>query len=299
MSNTTRRKRGNNKNKNKTANFKNVKCSPNKTRKNTCYSDKNIFILKKYWNKHNKNQIKSNNPSEIWKILKNKFKHDCNKESCWLKNSPLPRKDKIKILNESFAPLAPKEWKQHPNTWLSSLDLLRVLKQYEHKYPNFTFIGPSPIDYDHKTSYQQCVWNDLCKFSLNNLMYRNKNFIGVIFNTDPHNLGGSHWISMVIDCNLKHILFFDSVGRKMPKQVNKFIQNVVKQGKERNIEFKVDELHNHNIEHQEQDTECGMYSLYFIINMLTKKKNWNYFTTTIIPDKDVEKFRNIYFNKNL
>ena len=85
----------------------------------------------------------------------------------------------------------------------------------------------------------------------------------------------------------------------MPKQVNKFIQSVVKQGKERNIEFKVDELHNHNIEHQQEDTECGMYSLYFIINMLTKIKNWNYFTSTIIPDKDVEKFRNIYFNKNL
>ena len=289
-----------NKNNKTKKNFEYTKCGPLSGDKlYTCYNSNQLIKLRNIWNTRRPDKIiKETDSRTIWNKLRDNLKNSCNQESCWLRQNIFKYIVDKSMLNV-FSPLRPKKWDKNPKEWLTGEDIENVMKQYEKKYKHFEFIGPSPIDYDHKTSYQQCVWNDLCKFSLNNLMYRNKNFIGVIFNTDPHNLGGSHWISMVIDCNLKHILFFDSVGRKMPKQVNKFIQNVVKQGKERNIEFKVDELHNHNIEHQQQDTECGMYSLYFIINMLTKKKNWNYFTSTIIPDKDVEKFRNIYFNKNL
>ena len=38
------------------------------------------------------------------------------------------------------------------------------------------------------------------------------NKIGIIFNTDPHNKSGSHWISLFIDVKKKIICFFDSVG---------------------------------------------------------------------------------------
>ena len=34
-------------------------------------------------------------------------------------------------------------------------------------YKNFEFIGPSPIDYDTHKLYGECVWEELCNFSLN------------------------------------------------------------------------------------------------------------------------------------
>jgi hypothetical protein len=280
--------------------LKNVMCSPDiKDNHFSCYSNENLFILKKYWNDNNSDKIRTNEPKEIWKELKIKHNNDCNKESCWLQKSPIPANDKKMILNTSFAPIAPEEWKRNPNTWLSTLDLLRVLKQYERSHPHFKFLGPSPIDYDYKTSYNQCVWNDLCKFKLSN--YKNKNIhkIGVIFNTDPHTRNGAHWISVFIDTKKNVIYFFDSVGRKAPVQVKKFIDSVIEDSKALGKEMIYDELYNHKMEHQFEDTECGMYSLYFIINMLTKKKRWSHFCKNKITDNAVSKFRNIYFNKDL
>ena len=284
----------------KTKKLKNVMCSPDiKNNHFSCYSNENLFILKKYWNENNRDKIRTNEPKEIWKELKIKHNNDCNKESCWLQKSPIPANDKKMILNTSFAPIAPEEWKRNPNTWLSTLDLLRVLKQYERSHPHFKFLGPSPIDYDYKTSYNQCVWNDLCKFKLIN--YKNKNIhkIGVIFNTDPHTRNGAHWISVFIDTKKNVIYFFDSVGRKAPVQVKKFIDGVIRDSNALGKEMIYDELYNHKMEHQFEDTECGMYSLYFIINMLTKKKRWEHFCKNKITDNAVSKFRNIYFNKDL
>jgi hypothetical protein len=289
-----------NKETNKTKKLKNVMCSPDiKDNNFSCYSNENLFILKKYWNENNSDKIRTNEPKEIWKELKIKHNNDCNKESCWLQKSPIPTNDKKLILNTSFAPVAPDEWKQDPNAWLSTLDLLRVLKQYERSHPHFKFLGPSPIDYDYKTSYNQCVWNDLCKFKLSSYKKKNIHKIGVIFNTDPHTSNGAHWISVFIDTKKNVIYFFDSVGRKAPVQVKKFIDDVIEDSKALGKEMIYDELYNHKMEHQFEDTECGMYSLYFIINMLTKKKRWENFYTNKITDNAVSKFRNIYFNKDL
>jgi hypothetical protein len=55
------------------------------------------------------------------------------------------------------------------------------------------------------------------------------------------------------------------------------------------------------------NTECGMYSLYFIITLLTGKtgegkmlkdykEKQKYFNSSRIPDEYVFKHRNIYFN---
>ena len=40
------------------------------------------------------------------------------------------------------------------------------MKQYEDAFPFFEFIGPSPIDYDKHIAYGECVWEELCEFSL-------------------------------------------------------------------------------------------------------------------------------------
>ena len=64
----------------------------------------------------------------------------------------------------------------------------------------------------------------------------------------------------------------------------------------RSIGMQLDFDKNHPKEHQYGDTECGMYTLYFIINMLDGTHDSNYFKTKRIPDKFVEKYRNIYFN---
>ena len=43
------------------------------------------------------------------------------------------------------------------------------MNQYEKTYKSFEFLGPSPIDYDKHLAYGECVWEELCEFSLKKL----------------------------------------------------------------------------------------------------------------------------------
>lgn len=222
----------------------------------------------------------------------------CNKESCWIKQTK-HFGNTTNDLIDSFAPESPKEWKTNPNEWLSSLDIMKVMKQYEKAYKCFDFIGPSPMDFDTKLLRGECVWKELCEFQLKDQIKKGKTKIGIIFNTDPHTKGGQHWLSMFINIKTKKIFFFDSVGDKPAKEIMVLVDRIRKQGKELvpPIEFTFDS--NEGIEHQYGDTECGIYSLFFIVHMLEDKITDHYLKTHILKDEYMQKFRNVYFNDSL
>ena len=280
--------------------LKKVMCSPkdkNELNDFTCYTDKNLYKLRDLWNaRHPDVQIMTNEGKEIHKTLTKYMSDICNKESCWLKQNFMDNKTKNE-LTESFAPVSPEEWKKNPNEWLSSVDIMKVMKQYEKAYKCFDFIGPSPIDFDTKMLYGECVWDELCNFSLSEQIKKGKTKIGIIFNTDPHDKPGQHWISMFINIKKKKIFFFDSVGDKAPKQIMILVNRIIKQGKKLNMNIKFDQ--NHPVEHQYGDTECGIYSLFFISHMLEDKFTEHYMKTHILKDDYMQKFRKVYFNESL
>ena len=78
----------------------------------------------------------------------------------------------------------------------------------------------------------------------------------------------------------------------------KFVNNVTEQGKQLKtpIHFTFDQ--NYPVEHQYGNTECGVYSLFFIVHMLEDKITGHYLKTHILKDKYMEKFRKIYYNEN-
>jgi len=279
-----------------------VNCSPkdkNEIKNFTCYTENSLFKLRDKWNiRHPYEKITTNDPKEIHKLLANYLSNVCNKESCWLKqNHEFGKLDED--FKDSFAPESPHEWKKNPNEWLSSIDIIKVMKQYEKAYKCFDFIGPSPIDFDKKKVYGECVWEELCNFNLKQQIKEGKTKVGIIFNTDPHNKPGEHWISMFINIKKGKIFFFDSVGRKAPPEIMQFVEKIKMQGQQLNpkINFTYDE--NHPIEHQYGNTECGIYSIFFIVHMLEDKLTEHYLKTHILKDKYMEKFRKIYFNEQL
>ena len=277
-----------------------LRCSPKekgKINNFSCYTDESLYKLRDIWNaRHPDALINSNDPREIHNTLTKYLSNVCNKESCWLKQGFV--KGKVSSdMADSFAPESPKEWKNNPNDWLSSLEIVKVMKQYEKAYKCFDFIGPSPIDFDTKKLYGECVWEELCHFNLKQQIDKGKTKIGVIFNTDPHNKPGQHWMSLFINIKKKQIFFFDSVGDKAPRQVMKLVNRIKKQGNAIGIKFDFDQ--NHPVEHQYGNTECGVYSIFFIVHMLEDKLTEHYFKTHILKDEYMEKFRKIYFNDSL
>jgi hypothetical protein len=300
-----------------------LNCSPATTLKkrvkqDSCFTpDLLMKILQKYNEKHPENPIKEKTPKKIWLELKNRL--DCNKEECWLS---LIEDEKIreKIKKYIFAPKHPTEWVSNPNEWLSNYDILEVAKQYEISHPEFKMIGPTTIDFDTRLEEYdgKCVLEDLCKFSLDRFIRTKKTKIGIVFNLDKHYQSGSHWVSMFIDIPNRFILFFDSANNEIPPEIWKdektlkkgepvpLVNRIIQQGSQLDhpIHFKF--YNNRNITHQRGNTECGMYSLYFIITMLTGKTKSNrilsvkerirMFLKKRIPDNLVFEYRKIYFN---
>jgi len=281
-----------------------VNCSPkDKSEKNdfTCYTDKTLYKLRDLWNaRHPDRKITATGSKEIHSILTGYLSNACNKESCWLKQKHDFGKINVKrVLEDSFAPKSPEEWKKNPNEWLTSVDIIKVMKQYEKAYKCFDFIGPTPIDFDTKQMYGECVWEELCNFSLAEQIKKGKTKIGIIFNTDPHNKPGQHWISMFINIKTHQIFFFDSTGDPPPKEIMTFVERIQKQGQHLNPPVKLKFDSNEEVEHQYGDTECGMYSLFFIAHMLEDKVTSHYMKTHILKDEYMQKFRKVYFNDEL
>jgi hypothetical protein len=297
--------------------LKKLNCSPvsekNEIKDYSCYTKNSLTKLRNMWNaRHPDAKILSTNPKEIHNKLREHLQSVCDTEACWLKQTVDFGQIEDEDIKGAFAPKAPDEWKKNPNEWLSSLDISKVMKQYEKAYPCFAFIGPTPIDFDTVMSHGECVWEDLCKLNIERILRKGKNKIGIIFNTDPHNKSGEHWISMFIKINIPkgyrytkdglknpttgNIFFFDSVGSKPPKEVKTLVKRIIEQGKNMMppIHFSYDQ--NHPVEHQYGNTECGVYSLFFIVEMLKDKITGNYLKTHILKDDYIHTFRKKFFN---
>jgi hypothetical protein len=91
------------------------------------------------------------------------------------------------------------------------------------------------------------------------------------------------------------------------------IQRIEEQCEQLKPPIKIKSYNNNGKDHQKSNTECGMYSLFFIITILTNKmedketpngelelgfdEKIALFRDAIIPDKYVEIYRHKYFNK--
>ena len=281
-------------------NFVKMKCSPsskktlnNRLKQFTCYNRNRLLELRDKWNLQSSNKIHSSNEFDIWKLLKKYMGNSCNNERCWLNQPFISKYVKDKTHDNIFSPIMPSSWLKNPNEWLSNYDIEKVMNQYEIAYPHFKFMGPSPIDFDERLEFNKCVDDDICSININKLKDKYTQ-IGISLNLDKHNQSGSHWVSLFIDLEKEYIFYFDSNGDSIPKRVKILIKRINKQYR---LTYNKDmKVYNNTIQHQYTDGTCGIYSLYFMITLLTGEKNYKYFIKSRIPDKTMKKYRFIYFN---
>ena len=274
--------------------FEHLKCGPVQENHFTCYSNETLHKLRDGWNaRHPDARVETNDPMEIWIAMKERMRGMCRNEACWLKHIT-----GVSIADDAtFAPEAPKSWIRDPDEWLSSEEIENVMNQYEHKFPAFEFLGPSPSDYSAPKMAGVCVWEELCNFSLKKYVDSGTNKIGVIFNTDPHTEDGSHWVSLFINIapSNNYIFFFDSTGDRPQKEIREFVKTVTQQGRAAGIRFK---YYENRKQHQKRNTECGMYSLFMVANLIKgTRAPEDFMRGERIPDSHMLEFRNEYFNR--
>jgi len=188
-----------------------------------------------------------------------------NQEHTFLYKLPISTDMKRRLQAEYLRPPMPTEWKSDPDTWLDSINIGDVMNQYEEVYKHFEFMGPFPIDFAAPNPYEQnsgkCLMNEMCELRVTKARQNGTKAIGIIYNLDPHFKSGSHWVANYIDLEKHKCYYFDSYGMAPPQQVEKFMKWLTTQDPTMELAYSSRRL-------QYKNTECGVYSIYFIIRML-------------------------------
>ena len=219
----------------------------------------------------------------------------CKTERCWVEKAPIDANKKQEILKEYFRPKMPDSWIENPNEWLDSVNITEVMKQYEEAYPKFKFFGANPIDFSAPNPYKkgslerrECLQDSICKLNLKSMMANGKSYLGFVYNLDPSNKGGSHWIASFTDIPGRKSYYFDSYGMKPPAEIARFQRSLTLQDPNMKLQYNARRF-------QYGDTECGMYCLYFLIRML-EGDDFRKFCRRAPHDGDMLKLRRWLFS---
>ena len=215
---------------------------------------------------------------------------------CMLDHAPLSDADKALLRARSLRPRYPAEWLEDEDKWLDNFQIESVMKQYQEAFPWFRFMGALPMDFSapdpYKQGVRQCLNPDVCNLNLQAEYDKGIRAIGSIFNLDPHTKGGSHWIALYIDLHdMKHVAvsFSDSYGMKPPRLVARFMRALRLQAPTAALAYNARRF-------QYSSSECGMYSMYFLICMLNGIP-FKRFVKRRVPDKVMLELRKVLFSK--
>ncbi len=277
-----------------------TKCAPHLEFENgSCIPLELLIEMAKAYNKYHESDksqhIKLNSkldtlyPDDYKKYLllefKNRFDGD---QKDWIKSKYLElmsEEHKDHLENKVFRPDGP----QGRFDWLSTIDINQVLYQYEAKYPDFKFLGAVPMD------FMELDYLPFKKLNFGDLESEGCKRFGVIFNTDKSTGRGKHWISLFCDLDKAQIYYSDSMGTRQPKEVNEFMKQIEKYLI--NIKKKSDpDIRYNKTQHQKGNSECGVYSINFILRLL-KGKTFDHLTRKRLTDNQVNKCRIKYFSK--
>ncbi len=298
------------------------KCAPNvKYEDGSCISTDLLKKIATNFN-NNSNSIKidtSNDKKELVDNLENAFnkKYGCDSQLCWLNQNFVKRMNNVELQKFTFKPMGPNK----KFDWLSTTNINDVIEQYERKYKNFLFLGAVPYDFQELRQLEmgEMSFDDLVNGKMNEDYNKGEKIdkFGMVINLDPHDQPGSHWVSLYADLDKNQIYFFDSFGKKPRKKIKKFINKITKYMynkkygnklpinsvinnlKNNNITEEIENLYNfdiryNQIQHQFKNSECGVYSINFIIR-LAGGETFDEITNNILKDDFMNNCRKTYF----
>lgn len=218
-------------------------------------------------------------------------------EQCLLDKAPINDDIKKDLRKQYLRPKMPRSWQKDPDMWLDNFNIIDVMKQYESACPWFKFLGVFPIDFSAPDPYRtngeiQCLYKETCALKLKDEYDKGIRGIGMIFNLDPHYKGGSHWVGLYINLNNINkpvVGYFDSYGYKTPPVIARLMRSLTLQVKTCKLAYNARRF-------QYGNSECGMFSMYFIICMI-HGISFEDFCKDSVNDKYMLDLRKILFSK--
>ena len=288
------------------------KCAPGKKfSEGSCFTYDNLISMATEYNNHTDNHKdkiqldKMNTKKELLRELNSRFQktYGCNnqEQTCWISSKLVKGINDRDLKYNTFRPKGPSKQFE----WLSTNDIESVIRQYEFKHKDFKFLGAMPSDFDELPIYGT---TDLQFDEL----VRTTPKIAAVINLDTHDQSGSHWVGFYANLKTNTIYYFDSFAKKPQRRLNMFIRRLLtymynnKANTTLNQRLNVDQfmkrynksdeydVRYNKIQHQFKNSECGVYSMNFIIRVL-EGETFDEIVNNITNDDKMNSCRNVYF----
>lgn len=271
-------------------------CAPSRTGREgtTCFNADELEVLAHAWNDTPAGRQRpidipdpltvtdEDRKSRLHAELLSRFQPFCNSaEYCWLDNKELNASLKQispglhRLIHASI--LKPKGT-PGKNDWLSTTEIDNVMIQYEELFPDFKYLGCFPSDYF-------LIHPEALPVSDISASKRS----AIVYNLDSARQPGSHWVAIYFHKNGSDgkltIEYFDATGRGPNKNLKTFLA----------LPYFANARYAENaFPHQKGDNECGVYSLYFILERLMGR-SFEDMSRKRIPDTAMNRFRTFLF----
>ena len=189
-----------------------------------------------------------------------------------------------KLEDSTFRPMGP----QGKFEWLNTIQIEEVQKQYQNlKYEEYEFLGAVPIDFDE-------INTKLKNINFKEYIDKGKTKLGVVFNLDKHDEPGSHWVGLYMDLKKGQIYFFDSYGTTPEPEIQAFMRKASRYLESTGMKPSDIDMRWNKVQHQRKGSECGVYSINFILRML-KGDNFDDLCKNPVSDEKINRCRRKYF----
>lgn len=213
----------------------------------------------------------------------------CTTQKCWTEQQFIKymnEKAREEFLKYTFRPQSP----QGKFEWLSTFDINNSMAQYEKKFNDFKFFGAIPMDFATLPNVEAG------KINYEKYLQMGKTKLGIIFNLDNHDEDGSHWVAMFTNLKDGNIFYFDSFAVKPEPRVRHLIRDQVRFLQTKGFKLDKMRIDYNKTQHQKGNSECGVYSMNFLIKM-AKGDEFDKYCSNPTDDKKINKCRRVYFDK--
>lgn len=257
-----------------------AKCTEKLKEGDVCSTPDVVQVIKK--------ELKITERSDEQIIKKARQKLGCGTESCVLKKltDVIGLNSVREQFERRFLPIGP----ANNDNLLDNTNIDQTLEQWMIKFPDFYHFWFAMIDfakYKHPiitTNYEE--------------LYKTHQCFGLIINSDVSTGNGIHWMALFCDQRKTDewsIEFFNSSGNA---PVSAIVDWMIKMKSKFELfaplKTKIKYTTVSEIVHQQSNTECGVYSLYYIWSRLNGI-DYRYFKRNRITDSQMYEFRKEIF----
>lgn len=270
---------------------------------NVCSTAPVVNEMKKHLKKEGVDTIMLKTAAAVVDTIKKKL--NCSTEECVLKNTKFVKHEIREIVNDSLSRIKP-EGPANTTALLNNENIDDVLTGLTKTHTDFYHMNFQMIDFagekDSNGQWKVVKGITIKPTKLGNIdmvkdvIQKGFKTFGVVMNTDKRTNGGIHWFSLFCDFRVTPctVEYFNSSGNKPMRQIQDWLTKTETAINQSGVCKATVEILSGLIHQKDSETECGLYSIYYIWNRLNNIPPTN-FQEKRIPDSKMIEFRKTIF----